>query len=161
MTYSSNRRLVVALRATSEWCHTVGSTPGTRQSSPFFPCGWKSPVPVYTREHPSVTRHTCSAQAVLQGIMFRATQTSYKFQPGQAPLSLKLNRCTALKSQRWSTQTIVRPDCTLSSLARSKSRRDALQNWNETKLEIKKGAPQRGSTAGRDQPVHRRRRQGA
>jgi hypothetical protein len=129
MTYSSNRRLVVALRATSEWCHTVGSTPGTTQSSPLsFPCGWKSPVPVYTREHPSVTRHTCSAQAVLQGIMFRATQTFVKVQSGQAPLSLKLNRCTALKSPRWSDYMILRPHCILSNLALSKSRRDAL--WN-------------------------------
>ena len=84
MMYSSNRYVVVALRATSEWCGMAGSIPGTSHSSllsPFGRLGWKFPVPSdHTREHPSVTRHTCSVRAVLEGMVFHSTQTSPRFQ---------------------------------------------------------------------------------
>jgi hypothetical protein len=40
-----------------------------------------------------------SARAVLQGTVFRSTQTSAKVQSGQALLALKLKCCKVLKSQ--------------------------------------------------------------
>ena len=160
MMYSSNRRLMVALRATSEWNGMAGAIPGTSQSSllsPSFRLGWKSPVPDHTREHPSVTRHTCNVRAVLQGMVFHSTQTSPRFQSGQEQLSLQLKRCIVLQRQHFELSDNLPP----SSHTLQPPRQDAWWNSDKSRWGSSKVNSQLCLTAGRDRPAYRRRRQGA
>jgi hypothetical protein len=146
------------LRATSEWCGTAGAIPGTSHSSllsPFLRLGWKSPEPDHTREHPSVTRHTCNVRAVLQGMVFHVTQTYPRFQSGQEQLSLKLKRCKIV--QILELFDFLPP----SSKTLQPPRRDAWRNSNTPRWRSSNVNSQLCLTAGRDRPAHRRRRQGA